>query len=151
MKICVDELNSLDIDVQGSLLRILQNATIQSLGVTGEEKVDFLVIGIVNEPEAILTLEEPLRRFVTDKSIFGGVLGRTLYEYFRSMRRLRNDLYYRLVREGKFKLLDLGDRREDIPILFSFFVKKELDSEFGDGIGWDNWTTYGLISMSLRN
>lgn len=83
--------------------------------------MDFLVIGIVNELEDTLTLEEPLRKFAKEKSIFGGVLGRALYEHFRNMRRLRDDLYYRLVRDGKFTLLDLAERREDIPILFSFF------------------------------
>lgn len=83
--------------------------------------MDFLVIGIVNEPEDTLTLEEPLRKFAKEKSIFGGVVGRVLYEHFRNMRRLRDDLYYRLVRDRKFTLLDLAERREDIPILFSFF------------------------------
>ena len=144
--VILDELNSLDIDAQGSLLRILQNAAIQSLGAHDEEKVDFLVIGIVNEPEDTLTLEEPLRKFTTEKSIFGGVLGRALYEHFRNMRRLRDDLYYRLVRDGKFTLLDLAERREDIPIQFCFFVKNELDNEIGDGIGWDNlWFDFDIF------
>lgn len=144
--VILDELNSLDVDAQGSLLRILQNAAIQSLGAHNEEKVDFLVIGIVNEPEDTLTLEEPLRKFAKEKSIFGGVLGRALYEHFRNMRRLRDDLYYRLVRDGKFTLLDLAERREDIPILFSFFVKNELDNEIGDGIGWDSlWFDFDIF------
>lgn len=145
--VILDELNSLDIDAQGSLLRIMQNAELQPLGAPEkEEKVDFLVIGVVNEPEDALTLEEPLHRFITEKSIFGGVMGRALYEHFRNIRRLRDDLYYRLVREGKIKLLDLEDRREDIPILFSFFVKKELDNERGDGIGWDNlWFDFDVF------
>ena len=145
--VILDELNSLDIDAQGSLLRIMQNAELQPLGAPEkEEKVDFLVIGVVNEPEDALTMEEPLHRFITEKSIFGGVVGRALYEYFRNIRRLRDDLYYRLVREGRIKLLDLEDRREDIPILFSFFVKKELDNERGDGIGWDNlWFDFDVF------
>ena len=144
--VILDELNSLDIDAQGSLLRILQNAAIQSLGAYDEEDVDFLVIGIVNEPEDTLTLEEPLRKFTTEKSIFGGVVGRALYEHFRNMRRLRDDLYYRLVRDGKFTLLDLDERREDIPILFSFFIKNEIDNEIGDGIGWDNlWFDFDIF------
>lgn len=144
--VILDELNSLDIDAQGSLLRILQNAAIQSLGAYDEDKVDFLVIGIVNEPEDTLTLEEPLRKFTTEKSIFGGVVGRALYEHFRNMRRLRDDLYYRLVRDGKFTLLDLDERREDIPILFSFFIKNEIDNEIGDGIGWDNlWFDFDIF------
>jgi len=145
--VILDELNSLDVDAQGSLLRILQNAELQPLGAPGsKEKVDFLVIGVVNEPDDILTLETPLRKFITDKNVFGGVVGRALYEYFRNIRRLRDDLYYRLVREGKVKVPDLADRRQDIPILFSFFVKKELDNEFEDGIGWENlWFDFDIF------
>jgi hypothetical protein len=149
--IILDELNSLDIDAQGALLRILQNAEIQALGSSDTEKVDFLVIGIVNEPEHTLTLEEPLRKFIMEKNLFGGVLGRVLYEYFRNIRRLRDDLYYRLVRDGKFKLLDLDERTEEIPILFAFFVKKELDVFYEDTIGWDNiWFDFDVFEELMN-
>ncbi len=127
--VILDELNSLDIDAQGALLRFLENASLQALGSIADEKVDFLVIGIVNEPEDVLTLHEPLQKFLTEKTVFGGVLGKALYEHFRGMRRLREDVYYRFVREGKIRLPNLSERRTDIPILFSFFLEKELPEE----------------------
>lgn len=138
--IILDELNSLDIDAQGSLLRILQNAKLQPLGSPGEleEKVDFLIIATVNEPEDVLTLEKPLYKFLTEKELFGGVVGKALYEYFRNMRRLRDDLYYRLIRDGHISIPNLKDRREDIPLLFSYFVKKDLTNILGVEISWGN-------------
>jgi hypothetical protein len=146
--VVLDELNSLDVDAQGSLLRILQNARLQPLGRAGEgeEKIDFLVIGTVNEPEEMLTLEEPLRKFITDESVFGGILGKALYEYARNMRRLRDDLYYRLIRDGKIAIPPLNKRREDIPILFSFFIKKEICKEIGLEVAWDQmWFDFDVF------
>ena len=94
-----------------------------------------LVIGVVNEPEGVLTLQEPLQKFVQDSSFWGVLLGRYMYEQFRNIRRLREDIYHRLVREGKVNMRRLENRREDIPILFSVFVKSELD-----GLKWtDLW------------
>jgi hypothetical protein len=131
----LDELNSLDIDAQGSLLRILEQAEIQPLGSIDGTHVNFLVIGVVNEPEGVLTLQEPLQKFVQDSSFWGVLLGRYMYEQFRNIRRLREDIYHRLVREGKVNMRRLENRREDIPILFSVFVKSELD-----GLKWtDLW------------
>lgn len=127
--IILDELNSLDIDAQGALLRILENKELQPLGDINVKKVDFLVIGIVNEPEKILTLHEPLQKFLTDNTLFGGVLGKVFYEYFRGMRRLREDIYFRMIRDGKIELPKLADRRADIPMLFKVFLENELDEE----------------------
>jgi hypothetical protein len=133
--VILDELNSLDIDAQGSLLRILEQAELQPLGSIDGTQVNFLVVGVVNEPEGILTLQEPLQKFIQDSSFWGVLLGRYMYEQFRNIRRLREDLYHRLVREGKVNMRQLESRREDIPILFSVFVKSELD-----GLKWtDLW------------
>lgn len=146
--VILDELNSLDIDAQGALLRVLENARLQPLGKPEEEgeRIDFLVIGTANEPEEVLTLEEPLRHFLMEKPIFGGALGKTLYEYFRNLRRLREDLFYRLIREGKICTLDLNKRREDIPILFSLFVKQALPNE----IKWDNlWFDFDIFEALM--
>lgn len=134
--VILDELNSLDIDAQGSLLRILEQAELQPLSSIEGTHVNFLVIGIVNEPESILTLQEPLQKFIQDSSFWGVLLGRYMYEQFRNIRRLREDLYHRLVREGKVNMRQLESRREDIPILFSVFVKNELPK----GLKWtDLW------------
>ena len=133
--VILDELNSLDIDAQGSLLRILEQAELQPLGSIDGTQVNFLVIGVVNEPEGILTLQEPLQKFIQDSSFWGVLLGRYMYEQFRNIRRLREDLYHRLVREGKVNMRQLESRREDIPMLFSVFVKSDLD-----GLKWtDLW------------
>ena len=146
--IILDELNSLDIDAQGSLLRVLQNAEINALGSIEKEDVEFLVVGVVNEPEEILTLEKPLNRFLTESSIFGGVLGKAFYEYFRNMRRLREDLYYRLISDGKITLPNLRDRREDIPLLFAFFIKGDLPED----IGWDYlWFDFDVFERLMDN
>jgi hypothetical protein len=147
--VILDELNSLDIDAQGALLRVLENARLQPLGSPEEEKeeVDFLVIGTVNEPEEVLTLEDTLRSFLIEKHILGDVLGKALYEHFRNIRRLREDVFHRLIREGKVNIPDLRDRREDIPILFAFFVKDMLPDE----IKWHNlWFDFGIFEELMR-
>ena len=124
--VILDELNSLDIDAQGALLRVLENGKLQPLGSIGEQEVRFLVIGIVNEPEKVLTLHEPLQRFLKDDTIFGGLLGKVFYEYFRGMRRLREDIYFRMIRDAKIEIPNLADRRTDIPMLFKVFLENEL-------------------------
>lgn len=145
--VILDELNSLDIDAQGALLRFLENASLQPLGGIDDEDIDFLVIGIVNEPEDVLTLHEPLQKFLTEKAVFGGLFGKALYEYFRGMRRLREDVYYRLVREGKIRLPNLSDRRMDIPILFTFFLVDELPEK----IGWKNlWIDFDVFEQLMK-
>lgn len=121
-----DELNSLDIDSQGSLLRVIENAKITPLGGLSEEDVDFLIIGIMNENPESITMQKPLEEILKKEKIFGGILGDILYEYFRKMRRLRDDLYYRIIRDGKIVIPDLKDRTEDIPIMFYFSVDTEM-------------------------
>lgn len=124
-----DELNSLDIDSQGSLLRIIENAKITPLGGLEEEDVDFLIIGIMNEDPESITMQKPLAEILKKEKLFGGILGDILYEYFRKIRRLRDDLYYRIIRDGKIIIPDLKNRREDIPIMFYFNVDTEMKKE----------------------
>lgn len=124
-----DELNSLDIDSQGSLLRIIENAKITPLGGLEEKDVDFLIIGIMNEDPESITMQKPLAEILKKEKLFGGILGDILYEYFRKIRRLRDDLYYRIIRDGKIVIPDLKNRREDIPIMFYFFVRDEMKKE----------------------
>ena len=144
--VILDELNSLDIDAQGALLRILEQAELQPLGGIDSIPVNFLIIGIVNEPEDILTLEEPLKKFIHDSDFWGILLGRYMYEKFRNIRRLREDLYHRLVREGKVNMRRLERRREDIPILFSVFVKSELPEE----LKWtDLWIDIDVFELLI--
>lgn len=121
----LDELNSLDLDAQGALLRILENGEIIPLGSIKPivKQINVLVIGVMNEDPEKLTRESTLRQILTQERLFGGALGEVLYEYVRSTRRLREDLYYRLIRGGKIVIPELEKRREDIPILFYVYAK----------------------------
>jgi DNA-binding NtrC family response regulator len=123
-----DELNSLDIDTQGALLRFLESSELLGLGDFEHkiEDVDALIVGVMNEDPFSITKSRTLDRVLRDKQIFGGMLGDYLYEIFRGQRRLRDDLYFRMVRGGEIILPELRERREDIPILFHFIVEREL-------------------------
>ena len=63
-----DELNSLDIDSQGSLLRIIENAKITPLGGLEEKDVDFLIIGIMNEAPESITMQKPLAEILKKRN-----------------------------------------------------------------------------------
>lgn len=100
--IIFDELNSLDIDAQGTLLRILENDEIIPIGgikkvVECDKVKKLLIVGVVNELPHQLTLEDTIKSF-QDKGFWGHLLGTALYESFRGIRRLRDDLYYRFRR-----------------------------------------------------
>ena len=129
-----DELNSLDIDTQGALLRFLESSELSALGDFEHkiENVDALIVGVMNEDPYSITKARTLDRVLRDKQIFGGMLGDYLYELFRGQRRLRDDLYFRMARGGEIVLPELRDRREDIPILFYFILTKELMGPLGD-------------------
>jgi hypothetical protein len=136
-----DELNSLDLDTQGALLRLLENAELQPLGglqpLPGPMNV--LVIGVMNEDPQMIMKRRTMDRILREKQLFGGIVGEVLYEVFRGQRRMRDDLYYRLVRGGEIHIPELRDRREDIPILFYFIIVSELRSlcpRDAEG-GWD--------------
>jgi len=126
----LDELNSLDMDTQGALLRLLENGELQALGAMTPsfDRLDILVVGVMNEDPQLIMKRRSMEKVLRDKQIFGGILGEVLYELFRSQRRLRDDLYYRLIRGGEIQLPELRERHEDIPILFYFIIKTELQS-----------------------
>ncbi|MCI0401425.1 MAG: sigma 54-interacting transcriptional regulator [Gammaproteobacteria bacterium] len=126
----MDELNSLDMDTQGALLRFLENAELQPLGglKSSLANIDLLVIGVMNEDPQMIMKKRAMERVLRERQLFGGILGEGLYELFRNQRRLRDDLYYRFIRGGEIYIPELRDRREDLPILFYFIVKKDLES-----------------------
>ncbi|HHT9126706.1 MAG TPA: sigma 54-interacting transcriptional regulator [Candidatus Brocadiia bacterium] len=129
--VVLDELNSLDVDAQGTLLRILENDEVVPIGgidcaIKEDIVKKLLVIGIVNELPPHLTLEDTLRTLSQDRELWGNLLGSALYEFYRGMRRLRDDLYYRFSRGGYIELPDLDKRREDIPIIFFTSLPKVL-------------------------
>ena len=91
----LDEINSLDLSVQAKLLRALEDKRIRRLGGTKEIQSDFRIISAMNE--------DP-------------------FDCMRSGK-IRSDLFFRL----STVILEvplLRHRREDIPLLADFFIKK---------------------------
>ncbi|CCH47816.1 sigma-54-dependent transcriptional regulator [Pseudodesulfovibrio piezophilus] len=95
----LDELNSMPMDVQGKLLRALEVREITPLGANTSHSVDFRLISAMNEPPR--------------KAIDEG--------------RLREDLYFR-INTVEMMVPPLRDRKEDIPLLFSFFLERAADT-----------------------
>lgn len=123
-----DELNSLDIDQQGVLLRILENGEILPLGKHESTNVNFLCIGIMNEIPHDLMKESELAEGFAHSQIFGSVVGTMLEELFRKSRRLRPDLYYRFARIEPIMLPALRERHREIPFLFRLKLMKFRDA-----------------------
>ena len=91
----LDEIGELDVGMQAKLLRALQERKIRRVGGTHELTVDVRVIAATNRD---------LRAMVTDG-------------------RFRDDLYYR-INVLSIDVPPLRERREDIPVLIDFFLKK---------------------------
>jgi len=139
--IVLDELNSMSIENQGVLLRLLENAELTPLGgyedkINEDDKdcmefiTDFLVIGIMNEDPEEITREEAMKFLKDKESYIGGLLGDFLYEYVLRVRRLRPDLRARIMRNGKFEIPKLSDRRADIPGIFYSLLKNAQEDYF---------------------
>lgn len=133
----LDELNSLDIKAQPTLLRLLEQGEIEELSNLKTQRKNsedknktpkWLIIGLMNEEPARLTLET-LRDKFTNEKLFGELLGVFLYEFFKDKSRLRDDIYYRIRRSGEIKIDGLNERRPDIPIIFYFMIRKFLKNE----------------------
>lgn len=91
----LDELNSMPINFQGKLLRVLQDGEIRRVGDTVSKRVDVRIITSLNEnPEELVDCGK-----------------------------LRRDLYYRL-NVLRIDLPQLNERKEDIPKLVSHFIEK---------------------------
>ena len=97
----LDELNSMPLEFQGKLLRTLQEGVIRRVGDTMPRKVDVRIIASINEEPEELLLRGALRK----------------------------DLFYRL-NVVRIDLPPLRERKEDIPLLIGFFIKK-FNDEFG--------------------
>lgn len=91
----LDEINSMPQELQAKLLRVLQDGKIRRIGDTKEYHVDVRIIAATNiEPNLAIDL---------------GLI--------------RRDLYYRL-NTVTLWIPKLSDRKEDIPLLTQFFIKK---------------------------
>ncbi|SDN32190.1 sigma-54-dependent Fis family transcriptional regulator [Bacillus sp. OK048] len=91
----LDEINSLNLNLQAKLLRVLQEKTIRRIGDTKDTPVDVRVLANINE--------DPIDAVTNN--------------------RLRKDLYYRLGVVSVF-IPPLRERKEDIPLLVQDFIKK---------------------------
>lgn len=91
----LDEVGELPLTIQVKLLRAIQERVIRRVGATDDNKVDVRIIAATNR-----NLEE-----MVQKGTF------------------RQDLFYRL-NVINIKTPPLRDRREDIPLLANFFLKK---------------------------
>ncbi len=94
----LDEVGMLPLELQGKLLRFLQEGEFIRLGSNKIQKVDVRIIAATN-----IDLEKQV-----EKNLF------------------RNDLYFRL-KGGWLHLPDLKDRKEDIPLLANRFVDEFCD------------------------
>jgi len=97
----LDELNSMPLDLQAKLLRVLQDGQIRRIGGSRQSKVDVRVIAAVNEAPQTLVQQ--------------GLM--------------RSDLYYR-INVVSFELPPLRQRREDIGLLTRHFLDK-FNRQFG--------------------
>jgi arginine utilization regulatory protein len=94
----LDEINSLNLNLQAKLLRALQEKTIRRVGDTKDTPVDVRVIANINE--------DPIDAVTNNH--------------------MRKDLYYRLGVVTVF-IPPLRERKEDIPLLAHLFIKKYSD------------------------
>ncbi len=90
----LDEIGTMPMDLQGKLLRVLQDGEFIKLGANLNQKADIRFVAATNE-----NLEQLISR-----------------------REFRKDLYYR-IRGGWLHLPPLRERTEDIPLLISRFLK----------------------------
>jgi formate hydrogenlyase transcriptional activator len=91
----LDEVGDIPIEIQPKLLRALQEREFERLGSTHTRKVNARLVAATNRD---------LERMVANKEF-------------------RNDLYYRL-NVFPIRMPPLRDRKEDIPLLVSYFVQK---------------------------
>jgi len=91
----LDEVGDIPLEIQPKLLRALQEREFERLGSTHTRKVNIRLIAATNRD---------LEKMVAD-------------------REFRNDLYYRL-NVFPIRIPPLRDRKEDIPLLVSYFVQK---------------------------
>lgn len=112
----LDELNSMPIELQGKILRVLQEGNIRRVGSTIVKSVNVRVIASLNELPEVLLENEKLRR----------------------------DLYYRL-NVVRINIPGLRERKEDIPVLIDFFINRFNKSFNGNVIGIDEDALEKLI------
>lgn len=96
----LDEIGEMPLNLQVKLLRVIENGTFRRVGGTNDIKVDVRIISATNKD-----LKEEA-----------------------SAGRFREDLYYRL-NVIPIRIPPLRERKEDIPLLVDYFLKKICNSE----------------------
>lgn len=91
----LDEINSMPMELQSKLLRVLQDGNVRRVGGTSTINVDIRIIAATNIPP-----EEAVEK-----------------------KQLRKDLYYRL-NVISFNIPSLKERKDDIEILSKYFINK---------------------------
>ncbi|MEC2916978.1 sigma 54-interacting transcriptional regulator, partial [Bacillus cereus] len=91
----LDELNSMPLDLQAKMLRVLEDGVIRRIGDNKTRKVDVRVITAMNQPPEICLREN----------------------------KIRTDLYYRL-NVFSLYIPPLRERTEDVLLLASYFLKE---------------------------
>jgi len=99
----LDEIGNLPIELQGKLLRVLQDGEYTKLGTSQKQHADVRFIAATNED----------------------------LEKMMATRRFRKDLYFR-IRGGWLHLPPLRERKEDIPLLIQTFLKEHPDQLCAD-------------------
>jgi transcriptional regulator with PAS, ATPase and Fis domain len=112
----MDELNSMSMELQGKILRVLQEGTIRRVGSTIVKEVNVRVIASLNE----------------------------VPEFLIETGRLRSDLYYRL-NVVRIDIPPLRERKEDISELIHYFIGKFNKSFKAAIIGIDELAMERLI------
>ncbi|MHB1394898.1 MAG: sigma-54 interaction domain-containing protein [Clostridia bacterium] len=100
----LDEVNSLNIELQAKLLRVIQDGVVRRVGAIKTKDVDVRIIASANEPPAELV----------------------------ELKLLREDLYYRL-NVIYLELPPLRERREDISVLVRYFIDRN-NEQLGKGV-----------------
>jgi two-component system response regulator PilR (NtrC family) len=117
----LDELSTLPINVQSSLLRVLEEKVVVPVGDTHPRPVDVRIIGASNQD-----LEK-----MVEKGEF------------------REDLLYRL-NVVKLQLVPLRERKEDIPLLVHHFIEKYTKELNKQVLGVSNGAMRALLNHEWR-
>jgi two-component system response regulator PilR (NtrC family) len=115
--IFLDEIGDMPLLLQVKILRVLQNRVIERVGSTETTEIDVRIITATHR-----NLEEAV-----------------------SLGNFREDLYYRL-NVIPIKIPALKERREDIPLMISYFLSKFVSADLRNNIEFDDETLELLIT-----
>ncbi len=116
----LDEIGDMPVELQGKLMRVLQNGEYIRLGSNRTRKANIRFIAATNED---------LDRLMAKKMF-------------------RKDLYYR-IRGGRLHLPRLKKRKKDIPLLTDFFIKEYYGSESPEPVVPDEYCRIEEDALAL--